>query len=225
LTGAEYKPPRGETTKNQLLRAAEGLFADRGLANVSSRAIVTAAGQRNESALQYHFGGLNGLITDLHEERSGQLLRERQRVLAEMEPLGDRPAPETIAELMIRPAFQLAQRDIGFRTYMKVFAHLALHSNRRLTDLLAERRDPGVAEIRLLLVLALPDLHPQLLDVRLESVARFATLEMSGHAREKRAFKGRFAEFFFANLLDEIVALLTASPSRRTRSLLGPAKR
>ena len=29
LTGAEYKLPRGEATKNQLLRAAEELFAER----------------------------------------------------------------------------------------------------------------------------------------------------------------------------------------------------
>ena len=43
------------------MHAAEKLIGERGMANVSIRDIVSAAGQKNESALQYHFKNLNGL--------------------------------------------------------------------------------------------------------------------------------------------------------------------
>lgn len=44
------------------MRAAEKLIAVRGIENVSIRDIVSEAGQKNESALQYHFKSFTGLI-------------------------------------------------------------------------------------------------------------------------------------------------------------------
>ena len=45
--------------------AAEALFAERGLDGVTTREILDAAGQKNQSALQYHFGSREGLILAL----------------------------------------------------------------------------------------------------------------------------------------------------------------
>ena len=44
------------STKEQIVLAAEGLFAERGIEGVSLRQIGTAAGNGNNSAVQYHFG-------------------------------------------------------------------------------------------------------------------------------------------------------------------------
>ena len=49
-------------TREKLLDVAEELFARHGLDAVSVRAILRAAGLRNQSALQYHFGGRENLI-------------------------------------------------------------------------------------------------------------------------------------------------------------------
>ena len=55
--------PRDATaTKERLLREAERLFARRGLYQVTVREIAEAAGQRNVSALNYHFGSREGLL-------------------------------------------------------------------------------------------------------------------------------------------------------------------
>lgn len=55
--------PRDSTaTKELLRREAERLFARRGLYRVTLREITDAAGQRNVSAINYHFGSREGLL-------------------------------------------------------------------------------------------------------------------------------------------------------------------
>src|SRR5438067_1701780 len=54
-------PPDSTATRAKLMSAAEHLFARRGL-DVPIRDIHALAGQRNASALQYHFGDRNGLL-------------------------------------------------------------------------------------------------------------------------------------------------------------------
>ena len=53
----ESMPRNADETRTQLMRAAERLFAERGIEVVSLREINRAAAQRNATALQYHFGG------------------------------------------------------------------------------------------------------------------------------------------------------------------------
>ena len=50
-----------EETKNQIKAAAQMLFARRGVDGVTVQEIVTAAGQRNNAALHYHFGYQRGI--------------------------------------------------------------------------------------------------------------------------------------------------------------------
>ena len=59
----EARLPRdSEETRAQLISAGERLFAERGIEVVSMREITRAAGQRNATALQYHFGDRRGLV-------------------------------------------------------------------------------------------------------------------------------------------------------------------
>ena len=52
----------GATTEERLLRAGERLFAKHGIHQVRLREINALAGQRNSSALHYHFGSREGLV-------------------------------------------------------------------------------------------------------------------------------------------------------------------
>jgi AcrR family transcriptional regulator len=56
-------------TPTQLLDAAERLFAEHGIDNVSIREIVRASGQGNLSAAHYHFGSREALVGALVERR------------------------------------------------------------------------------------------------------------------------------------------------------------
>ncbi|MFB0932841.1 MAG: TetR family transcriptional regulator, partial [Pseudomonadales bacterium] len=53
---------RSEATQDALIHAAIALIAENGLENISIRSIIEASGQKNESALQYHFKNRDGLI-------------------------------------------------------------------------------------------------------------------------------------------------------------------
>lgn len=73
---------QAEATRELLLRTAERMFAERGLAQVSNRQIVEAAGQANNSALAYHIGTRADLIeaiTRAHVESLAARTRERVR--------------------------------------------------------------------------------------------------------------------------------------------------
>ncbi|MCX4537702.1 TetR/AcrR family transcriptional regulator [Streptomyces sp. NBC_01669] len=80
-----------QDTRRRLLLTAERLFAERGIGVVSLREIAAAAGERNNSAVLYHFGSKNGLVMALLEHRMSGINERRLRMIAEMQAQG-RPA-------------------------------------------------------------------------------------------------------------------------------------
>jgi AcrR family transcriptional regulator len=66
---------QAEVTRELLLRTAERLFAERGLAQVSNRQIVEAAGQANNSALTYHVGTRTDLIHAITRSHAESIAR------------------------------------------------------------------------------------------------------------------------------------------------------
>ncbi len=64
-------PRSPEPARQALISAAERLFAERGVDAVPVGDVARAAGQRNNSAVQYHFGDKQGLVqavVDKHQE-------------------------------------------------------------------------------------------------------------------------------------------------------------
>ena len=74
-------PPNPEATKLQLINAAEQLFAERGIDAVSLREITTAAGVRNSTALQYHFGDRHGILREVLRKHHGEVEQRRHALL------------------------------------------------------------------------------------------------------------------------------------------------
>lgn len=70
--------PNGRET---LLHVAERLIAERGLHGVSAREIVRTAGQRNNSAITYHFGSWDGLLEAVWLEHIGGVTERRRALL------------------------------------------------------------------------------------------------------------------------------------------------
>lgn len=89
--------PRG-AARSEIVQAAERLFAERGIEAVSLRDVNLAAGQRNHSAAQYHFGDRAGLIAAVFEARMTAINEQRHRLLAELDApeldAGERDAGE-----------------------------------------------------------------------------------------------------------------------------------
>lgn len=86
-------------TREKLLAAAELLFAERGLDGVSAAEITAAAGQRNNSAVQYHFGDKTGLVLAITERHLERISVRRDELLAALDgPVSVRDLARTIVQ-------------------------------------------------------------------------------------------------------------------------------
>jgi AcrR family transcriptional regulator len=92
------KRPRKDTlaTRGHIVDAAEALFAEHGVDNVTLLDIARAAGQSNRNAPQYHFGDKMGLINAVLNKHS-DLISVRRKVI--MDALAQKDAP-TLRELV-----------------------------------------------------------------------------------------------------------------------------
>jgi AcrR family transcriptional regulator len=79
---------RGEEARAALLAAAERLFAEHGIAGVSLRDVSAAAGQRNHSAAQYHFGDRPGLVAAIYRSHMERVDARRTALLDELVAAG-----------------------------------------------------------------------------------------------------------------------------------------
>jgi AcrR family transcriptional regulator len=75
---------RGSRSKDALLDAAERLIAERGF-EVPLRDIARAAGQRNNSAVNYHFRSRQDLLDAVVNRRLLPMEVERERMLGELD--------------------------------------------------------------------------------------------------------------------------------------------
>lgn len=70
---------QADATRARLLRTAERLYAERGIAEVSNRQVAEAAGSANNSAVAYHVGTKDELIAAIsasHSEPIGERMQE-----------------------------------------------------------------------------------------------------------------------------------------------------
>lgn len=96
-----------ETTRQRILKAAERLFAEHGYDATSIRSIVTKA-RVNQAAINYHFGGKDGLYRDLLRETLG-VLTEHQ--LAHAQEMKEMPREKALGQFIRYQLRPLALRD------------------------------------------------------------------------------------------------------------------
>ncbi|MGE0624874.1 MAG: TetR/AcrR family transcriptional regulator [Pseudomonadales bacterium] len=213
-----------DSTRAQLLNAAETLFLQHGLDEVSLRAIVREAGQRNQSALQYHFGGRDGLLAAILSRRMAQIESRRQRLVDDA--LARNPDPELrhVCALLTRAPFVLCREDRTFRVFLGEFGQRLLASDRDLVTAGEDEHQPSLRKMRSMLRQKLSHIDPGLLMLRFENAHAFALLAISRRARRGGSFRGRQAELFFNNLVDQLAGMLDAPVSDATRAELAPER-
>ena len=89
-------------TKQRILSAAEGVFADQGFAGASLRAITQEA-EVNLAAVNYHFGSKAGLYRAIFEQRIEPINRERLERLDQLEAAGT-PSVDQLVHALVAPA-------------------------------------------------------------------------------------------------------------------------
>lgn len=153
-----------DEARRKILLAAERLFAERGVDYVSLRQIGERAQQKNNSAVQYHFGDKGGLIQALYDLRLVPLNAERHRMLAEL----DHPDAADLAGAYVQPLARSVIASGGSSCYARFLDRYLgrgrdfepfddQHGSgsrevvRQMSDLMSDL-DPGVREERLRMI-------------------------------------------------------------------------
>jgi len=214
------KLSRREATQNALMRSVESLAAERGLENISIREILARAGQKNESALQYHFKNLSGLLNALRTTRSQEIAAHRAKYLHDLLERTPEPNLRQICDVMVMPVFTLAKTSKGFKTYIQAFVHELTGADQNLVKIHTQRLGDSAYEIGVLLQKALPHLDRDTYLTRVEHVLRLISAAMNQHAQQPRAFSGKSADIFIQTLIDALEGLFKAPISAETRAAI-----
>src|SRR5688500_10839876 len=155
----DWLPPErpASETRQQLLAAAERLFAERGFAGVSVRMIAGEAGV-NWSLVGYHFRGKDGLLAEVYRRHCTTLNAERLRLLAEARHGGLRL--ESVIDAFVRPALAEIQSADPRNQYSRLRAMLAAEDAPLFTQLVADNFDQSSRTFVAALRECLPDLSP-----------------------------------------------------------------
>jgi len=98
---------------------AERLFAEHGIAGVSLRDVSAAAGQRNHSAAQYHFGDRHGLVVAVYEARMTLVDERRRELLARMDATGRGDDLAALVEATLVPLLEVvAETDAWYARFL-----------------------------------------------------------------------------------------------------------
>lgn len=210
-------------TREKLVAAAERLFAERGVDNVSLREINRAAGQKNVAALHYHFGSRRALLLAIFERRMSGINRRRLDMLRDLEADGRDSDLRAVVAAMVLPLAEQVGRSERGSHYVRFLSQAVSDPNLDVGGLIRGRFDHGVAATRRLLRDILADLPPEIAEQRIRLAGEQMVFALA--TRERRmANDERPADdlwLFVDNLIDSLTGMLSAPVSEQTRARLG----
>ena len=129
-----------EYTRQNIMKAATALFAERGYDGTSIRAIVSKA-RVNQAAINYHFDGKDGLYREVLST-AFRALTEQQ--LADLKRLEDMPREEALRSFVHQQLRPLLARDQMSR-YIRIFAWENVRPSKVLTNFVSTGAMPFLA--------------------------------------------------------------------------------
>jgi AcrR family transcriptional regulator len=208
----------------RLLRTAERLFAQRGLDAVSLREIGVAAGHRNNSAAQYHFGSKQGLLTAIFEYRMRPINARRLEMLAVLERDGRTGDLRALVEAFVLPLAEALRRD---SFYARFLAQILGGPGEAPLAALEMDVLEGMRRFLKHADACLGHLIPRLRELRLRLAAGLVIRALADHERSLEGTRVVPAAALVADLVDVVVAMLMApaSPGTRRELKTGARKR
>jgi AcrR family transcriptional regulator len=130
-----------QPTREQLLDAAERLFAARGVDAVSLREI-TAAADANVAAVNYHFGSKDNLVREVFARRLQPINAERQSLLDlyESRARSGHASLEQVMFAFVYPVFRrmVAEPEMGAH-FVKLMGHVHTDTNGKFARTVLEQ--------------------------------------------------------------------------------------
>jgi AcrR family transcriptional regulator len=120
-TAGNRHAERSARTRNRFIEAGQKLFAERSIDSVSLNEITVAAGQKNRNALQYHFGGRDGLLQAIIDSHAARVHELRQRYLEDTDDDSARGA----ARALVGPLVDYVEENPRAVFYIKILSQMA----------------------------------------------------------------------------------------------------
>lgn len=170
-------------TADKLLAAAEEAFARSGIEGASIRQINAGAGQRNTSAVRYHFGSKEGLLEALIERRMGVLDRERAASLARLDEEGRGADLEALVDAFLRPLAERVCREPSWGCWVRILSQLVSIRGQSHASAWQGEHDRTSREILRRIRRALPELPDPVWRQRTMDLLTWATASLCERAR------------------------------------------
>lgn len=220
MTTKDNVATRRGDTRTRLIVAAEKLFGERGIHGVTLKEINAAAGQRNESALHYHFGSKRALVEAIMRHRVADVDLRRQEMLDELVKAGQEADLRALLRATFMPLLELLGSAEGVR-FIRFMAEILHSSDFDLPTVALRSEFPGITRANALIVAALGDLAPEIAIQRQRFMIEMALSSLAIWTRHHDAVHEVAArDLFIANLFDSIVGFLTAPVSPETLDAL-----
>ena len=206
------------STRDALLEEGALLFARRGVDGVTARELHAAVGARNESALHYHFGGRDGLVTAIVIEHVEAVEARRAVLVERLRGEGRTGDLRALVAALARPMADDLATPLG-RAHLRIVAQVSLPSLAYRPPFQVAEAPAGAAVVGWITD-ALRDLPgpiriERLAALRTQLIGLFAfrarLIDESDGGDEARGTRGQ-AEFV-ENVVDMLVAGLAGDPS------------
>lgn len=213
-------PQRSDSLRTQalLISTAERLFAERGIEGVSLSEINRVAGQRNKSALHYHFGSREGLLRALLEKHRHRIDAQRSAMLEQ------HPSPESLTlheaiTMLTQPlAARLDDFEGGGAYYIRIMAQLSANPQHPLAYWMFNDTPSSFAMIAQTISRYMPKAPAavRLRRAQLLNATMFHALLLQSHASDSSAER----TLFINDLIDGLAGLVTAPVSEASQKAI-----
>lgn len=206
----------GQRTRDALLEHGALLFARHGVSRVTARQLHEAVGARNESALHYHFGSVDGLVTEIVRVHLDAVEERRAPLVAAIVYEERSSELRALVHALAAPmAVDLATPD--GRAHLRIVAQLSHPSLAYELPFRPKDKPAGATVVKWLLDAL--DWLPEA--IRTERLALLRAQLLSGFGLRAQLLDDRRSsgagaaatQLFVENMLDMVVAGLSAPPS------------
>ena len=195
------------STKDRILNAAEGLFAQQGFSGTSLRE-VTSRADVNIAAVNYHFGSKENLINEVFRRRMDEMSGARISQLGQA--VAEHPgAIEPILRAFVIPALAVSHDRGGGGAFIRVIARAYAEKNDGLRAFLSARYGHVLRDFAKALATCLPGLSKEQLYWRLDFLSGALTYAMADFGAIKRPH-GVTDEVHQQRAADELIAFAAA---------------
>jgi AcrR family transcriptional regulator len=206
-----------------LMRTAEQLFASKGIDAVSLNEINKAAGQRNTSALHYHFGSKKALVDTIiyhHYDAIGEQINRRLDLFEQLSD--EQQTPRRLLQAMITPFADQLDSERG-NYYLSIVSQVFMRS----TDMILNGH-PGIEDTarRRIYRLVQQTMMPLPAELGAARQVLYASLTFHSLANFSKVNEQKSEAvlggktLFVNNLLDSLEAVINNPPSTETQQII-----